>query len=277
MGDVGWRVTVTTAILLCALLAIGIIIGQTIPALSPEQITERLVTSEGQAIPHHYWPATDSRPVACLSVGDKTKPPVVLVHSSPGAADNWIDLITSTDILTFAWIIAVDRPGFSGSQPGVHQANLALQAKAISQAVKPLLAGRPAVWLGQQLWRAGYRSDRYGPSAPGQRACFCCCIGRSGTRDRQWYQQAADLLCQLGLATSHPDHQPRNSTTALRIISNAATMAKFKTNPCSIVHGTNDSLVPVDNADFIKTIYLMRQYIKLSVKDTFCRGDRHRS
>ena len=89
--------------------------------------------------------------VHVLAVGDPQLPPVVLVHGSPGSMDNWLDLITQTDVLAHAYLIAVDRPGFGESQPGQHVSSLQAQATAIQQAVLPQLAGRPALWLGHSF------------------------------------------------------------------------------------------------------------------------------
>jgi hypothetical protein len=104
----------TLGLIFCAL----VIAGKLIP-IAQDQASLRAAL---QASPHstilpHTFSTLPTPPgqVHWLAVGDPTLPPVVLVHGSPGAIDNWLQLLTETDLLQHASVIAVDRPGCAGS------------------------------------------------------------------------------------------------------------------------------------------------------------------
>ena len=136
-----------------ALLMLLVLIGKFLSfASSRQELNTALSAALGDTRVYAHWPAERTNDgVHVMTIGDPRLPPVVLVHGSPGSIDNWVDLLTQTNVLDHAYVICVDRPGFGESNPGQHESSLALQGQAILQAVRPHLSGRRAVWLGHSF------------------------------------------------------------------------------------------------------------------------------
>lgn len=48
-----------------------------------------------------------------VTIGDRSKKTLILIHGSPGSWDAWMSFCTDTEILKKYFIIAIDRPGYN--------------------------------------------------------------------------------------------------------------------------------------------------------------------
>lgn len=74
--------------------------------------------------------------------------PIFFIHGSPGDWKAWAHYLTAPALADYGPRIAVDRPGFGGSQPGEVVTDLRVQA---GQLVALLPPGRPAILVGHSL------------------------------------------------------------------------------------------------------------------------------
>lgn len=74
--------------------------------------------------------------------------PILFVHGSPGDWKAWAHYLAAPELAGYGPRIAVDRPGFGGSQPGAVLTDLRAQADRLA-ALLP--AGRPAIVVGHSL------------------------------------------------------------------------------------------------------------------------------
>jgi len=85
------------------------------------------------------------------AAGDPGKPLVVLIHGSPGSWDAFASYLQDPDLTCCARVVAVDRPGFGASEPGLPLPSLQAQGDRIAAVLRAEGAGRPAVVLGHSL------------------------------------------------------------------------------------------------------------------------------
>jgi pimeloyl-ACP methyl ester carboxylesterase len=69
--------------------------------------------------------------------GDRTKRPLVFVHGSPGSWKGWAHFLLDKNLQNRFYVIAVDRLGYGGSEKGITEASLNLQARAVLDVLNP--------------------------------------------------------------------------------------------------------------------------------------------
>lgn len=80
--------------------------------------------------------------------GDPKSPPLVFIHGSPGSWEGWAEFLLHADLRKRFQVIAVDRLGYGGSDPGISQGSLANQANAIITILQANQSGKPAILVG---------------------------------------------------------------------------------------------------------------------------------
>ena len=86
-----------------------------------------------------------------VEVGDRSLPTVLFVHGSPGSWDAFLGFLGDSDLASRAHLVAVDRLGFGGSEPGRAEPSLERQAAALVPALTADPAGLPAIVVGHSL------------------------------------------------------------------------------------------------------------------------------
>jgi len=81
-------------------------------------------------------------------IGERDKRPVLLVHGSPGSWDGWAHFLLDKKLQEHFQVIAVDRPGFGGSDEGVSERSVQKQADLVAEALKINTSGLPAILVG---------------------------------------------------------------------------------------------------------------------------------
>ena len=83
--------------------------------------------------------------------GDATKPPLLFVHGSPGSFDAWADFLINKDLQAHYHILAVDRPGYGGSEAGNTELSLQNQSDEIFDALQLNHSGQKAIVIGHSF------------------------------------------------------------------------------------------------------------------------------
>ena len=178
---------------------------------------------------------------------------MVLIHGSPGSVDNWFDLLSDTSLLEHAYVIMVDRPGFGESNPGQHESSLQQQAKAIVEAVQPLLGNRNAVWLGHSFGGPVIARIAIDYPARVKALVFAAASVDPELEIVRWYQHVAHTWVVSWMLPSAVRTTNREIYTLKPELEAMLPFWPDLANiPTAIVHGEDDQLVPVGNADFIK-------------------------
>jgi pimeloyl-ACP methyl ester carboxylesterase len=194
-----------------------------------------------------FWEAPTGR-VSALRAGDPAGVRVIMVHGTPGTATDWNGYLT--DPPNGVEVLAIDRPGFGCSAPWAPVPELSRQVAALeSQLVKrdggwPILMGHSLG--GPIVVRAAIdHPDRVG-----------AIVVLAGNLDPElerlhWYNSLGTVLEPLL-------RRPlRNSNRELkyqrRELEELAPLLEQVTCPVIIVHGTEDSLVPYANAEYLQS------------------------
>lgn len=204
-----------------------------------------------RALPRQTIPsdALDGKPLSFFEAGDPDARRVVYVHGTPGSAGAWASYLTTP--IRGLHAVAVDRPGFGGSTPGEAFPSLELQARALEPVVgdgKPILVGHS---LGGPI------VCRYAVDHPGRVGGLVIVAG------------ALDPVQERVLAIQRVGRVPpflwmlpsalRNSNEELiplkgELEALAPRLGEIRC-PIVIIHGTEDSLVPYANVDYMRRVF----------------------
>lgn len=85
------------------------------------------------------------------SSGSSHLPPLLFIHGSPGSWEAWAAFLNNKDLQKNFHLIAVDRPGFGGSDTGKSELSLKEQADAVSAALAFNVSGKKAIVIGHSF------------------------------------------------------------------------------------------------------------------------------
>lgn len=182
---------------------------------------------------------------------------IVFVHGSPGEWDAWSSYLTNQNLLSRAALIAVDRPGFGGSDPGQPERIVKVQSDRIFEAFRELSRrqARPAkaLWVGHSY--GGPVVARLAMDHP-EAVCGLLLIGASIDPDLEkveWYQKLAAKPCvsrilPKSIYTANEEILPLKGELQKMI-----SLWREIRCPVTVLHGTKDRLVPFANAGFAKS------------------------
>lgn len=86
-----------------------------------------------------------------VSAGQRDGPLIVLIHGTPGSWHAYADLMTDDLLLSKAYLVAVDRPGFGKSGKGQIVTSLEQQAAFLLPIIEHESPGRRAILVGHSL------------------------------------------------------------------------------------------------------------------------------
>ena len=177
---------------------------------------------------------------------------VLFVHGTPGRADAWSAFIASPPDGVHA--IAVDRPGFGKTRPRRAEPSLAMQARALA----PLLLapdGQRPILVGHSLG---------GPIVAAAAALFPDKIGGliivAGSLDPALEEiYYAQLVADLFPFAPLLPRAVRNTNREILALEAELDWLKPRlgeiTQPVTIIHGTDDTLVPYENVSFMESAF----------------------
>lgn len=185
-------------------------------------------------------------------VGERTDPAIVFVHGSPGSWEAGAHLLAMPWMRDGHLLIAYDRPGYGGSSPHHTEPSLAAQAAALAGLLDALGARGPVILVGHSL--GGPVIARFAMDFPERTAglVFVAASADPALERWRWYNVAAGWriagrLLPEPLIRSNEEIEPLKGELEALLPRWAQINA-----PAAIIHGTDDRLVPIGNADFLR-------------------------
>lgn len=176
---------------------------------------------------------------------------VLFVHGSPGGWGDYISYLKNPRLQKKARLISVDRPGYGASERGKPLSSLKMQARLL----RPILTKSkqsPILLVGHSL--GGAVIARLAMDYPDlvQALLFVAASLSPKLEKPAWYNIVGswyliDWLLTKELRTSNRE--------ILALRTELEAMLPFWRNikvPSSVIHGQSDSLVPPENANFLK-------------------------
>jgi pimeloyl-ACP methyl ester carboxylesterase len=198
---------------------------------------------------------TDSVLLFCASTGSDTLPPLLLVHGAPGGWFTNISLLDDPQLQQSYHIIAVDRPGYGKSKfrkKKMAQTSIELQASAIHHAMQLNRSGRKGVVYGNSY--GAPIALKIAASHPGEFNHLVLAAGALDPDNEKfwWFHRyAGGLFVRLAM--------PRFINTATNEkFAHVEELKKLSADwsrlsmPVTVIQGTADYIVPVENFDFAR-------------------------
>lgn len=185
--------------------------------------------------------------------GDAGGQPLIFVHGTPGAADNWASFLEQPR--PGYRVIAVDRPGFGESTPTTGLPDIADQARALRPLLESL-RGKHPILIGHSL--GAPIVTQAAADFPELVGAIVLVAGSLSPSVENIY--TIQYVGDLPMVRQLLPRSFRNSNHELiplrhgleRLAPRLADIAC----PVSIVHGTEDTLVPFENVAFMETHFL---------------------
>jgi len=222
-------------------------------SMSEKQIREHYAGKEVK--PRRFIIRNDSLELYCATTGADTLPPLLLIHGAPGAWYSGMGILDDSDLQKKFHIIAVDRPGY-------HHSKFKGKKKAVTSIDKQAILIHEALQLNKSRQPGVLYGTSYGAPIAAEMILK--------------YPNEFNHLVMVGGAID-PAHEKfwwfhkyaRGPVVRLflpRFI-NAATDEKFAhigelekllphwneiNIPVTVLQGSNDQIVPVDNFEFAK-------------------------
>lgn len=219
------------------------LVGCTIPG--PEASEDDMAAK----LPRQELKLSASYRLSYLAAGEPEGKLAVFVHGTPGEAGAWADYLMN--VPKGFHYIAIDRPGFGQSGPDDAVTSLAEQAKAIAELIKAN-GGKPAVLIGHSL--GGPIVAQAAVDSPDLVAALVIVAGSLDPAQENvpFYQYVGDTWPISAILP----RWLRNTNRELLVLEPqlaalAPRLATIKI-PVTIVHGTDDDLVPFANVAFMK-------------------------
>ena len=204
------------------------------------------------------------RSINYVEVGNDTLPTVVFVHGSPGSWSAFVDFLKTDSLLKKVRMVSVDRPGFGHSGFGDAEKSLIRQAAYL----KPIVAeqrqnGKPIVLVGHSL--GGPLIARMAMDYPEliDGLVFVAGSVAPELEPPRWYRYILDAPPVKYLI---PKSFRASNFEILHLKEELELMLPlWKTikQPCIVIQGEEDSLVPVGNADFLRKKLVNAEYLEI--------------
>lgn len=204
------------------------------------------------------------RPINYVEIGNDTLPTVIFVHGSPGSWSAFVDFLKTDSLLKKVRMVSVDRPGFGYSGFGDAEVSLEKQAAYL----KPIVAkqaqnGKQIIVVGHSL--GGPLIARMAMDYP---ELIDGLIFVAGSVDPElepprWYRYILDAP---PVKYFIPKSFRASNLEILHLKEELELMLPLWTTiqqPCLVIQGEADSLVPAANADFLKKKLVNAQYLEI--------------
>ena len=194
----------------------------------------------------------EGHPLHFLESGTPGKPLVVLIHGTPGSWEAFSGFLTDETLRAHTHMIALDRPGFGGSDAVGPMPAFKDQARAVQALFARGQANTRVVLVGHSLGGSiAYRVAGDFPSEVGGVLAISSALDPSLIKPR-WYNHAANLwlvrwLLPQALKTSNAEMMPLQSELAA-IVPQLGGL----TMPVTVIQGGQDGLVDERHVDFVE-------------------------
>jgi pimeloyl-ACP methyl ester carboxylesterase len=187
-------------------------------------------------------------------LGDESGPLVLFVHGSPGSWRDWSFVLRDQRLAGRARLVAVDRLGWGGSAASGLVPSLAAQAAALSEVLRSYPAHLPAIVVGHSL--GGPVAARLALDSPELvRALVLVAAALDpALEETTWYQALGRTwlvrpIVPAALARADDEIRPLRAELEAML----PLWARL-TLPVFVLHGEDDALVPIANADFVERV-----------------------
>lgn len=185
--------------------------------------------------------------------GNPQKRPVIFVHGSPGSWKGWAHFLLNKKWQNDFHLIAVDRPGYGGSNAGVTEPTLSRQSKDILGVLKFNKSGLLPILVGHSY--GGPVIAKAAIDYPEKIAgvIFVASSVDPSLEENAWYQELATWwpirnIIPNDLRVCNEEILALKEELQVNLFKWSLIKAKI-----AIIHGESDNLVPVANMDFIKS------------------------
>ncbi len=184
-----------------------------------------------------------------VKTGDTNNPAVLFIHGAPSDWRAWGMHLADTDLLESTHMIAVDRPGYGGSDAGKWEGSLKQQAQAVMEAALKEHTGSFLV-VGHSF--GGPVALQIAIDYPEHTNNLIVLAGAIDPEleETKWFQYAADFFLFRWLVPTNFD-VANQEIFALKdeLKKQQKLLSKIKT-PVLVIQGNDDELVPKGNADY---------------------------
>lgn len=189
------------------------------------------------------------RTISGVSAGERCNPAVLFIHGAPGDWKAWGDYLSDDALLNQAFMLAIDRPGYGGSESRRYEASLSVQANALIQAALKEHPG-PFYIVGHSF--GGPVAFQAAIDHPSHVSGMMILAGSvdPDLEETKWFQYIADFFLIEPLVPD-PLHVANQEIFPLK-----AELEKQKqrlaeiTIPTVVIQGIDDRLVPAANTDY---------------------------
>jgi pimeloyl-ACP methyl ester carboxylesterase len=195
--------------------------------------------------------------------GDPKKRPILFVHGSPGSWEGWVHFLRDANLQEHFQMIAVDRPGYGGTQPGIALLSLQKQAEFVAAALKVNQSGLPAILVGHSY--GGPVIAQIAMSYPEKVAglVFVASAVSPDLEQTKWYQYPATwwpirILIPDNLRVCNEEIMPLKQELVRLLPDWPKISAK-----AVLIQGEDDPLVPPGNLDFLISHLRADQIVKI--------------
>lgn len=193
-------------------------------------------------------PGCDGAPaLSYLAAGDPAGQPVLFIHGTPGAAVDWAHFLGRVPAGQHR--MAVDRPGFGQSGPGMPVTVLQDQARALAAVLGQ--GGRPAVVVGSSY--GGPVALQLAVSHP-ESVSGVVLVGAAADPLREEVHPLQRLAALRGLRCLLPRDLSHSNAELLVLRDQLAALGEGLGRiraPVTILQGLQDTLVPAENARYL--------------------------
>lgn len=188
--------------------------------------------------------------VHAVATGAADRPMIVFVHGSPGGWHNFLHYLVDDALVTRARLVALDRPGFGGSDRGKAQPSQAIQAAAVAALLRENQSAQKPILVGHSLGGpviARVAMDY--PELVGRVVMIAPSIDPALEKTK-WIQIPAqwrliNWMIPIDLLTTNREILPLKGE-----LEQMLPLWSQITAPTTVIHGTKDELVPYGNALF---------------------------
>ena len=192
------------------------------------------------------------RTIHYAKTGRDAGPIVLFVHGSPGSLSDFIGFLCDSALQSKAQLISVDRPGFGQSGFGRGEPSLEQQSKIIKRLIDIFKKDQPVLLVGHSL--GGPLIAKVASDYPGliNGLIFVAGSVDPDLEPPNWWRAPLATsffrwMIPRSIRASNDEIYPLKKQ--LMELSSRWNLIEAKT---TIIHGTNDSLVPFGNAAFLE-------------------------
>jgi len=190
------------------------------------------------------------RTISYAETGRADGPLVVLVHGTPGSSGAFSFLMADSRLATRVRVVSVDRLGWGKSAEGGIVTSMAEQAAAVRAVIGEFPSNRPVIAVGHSL--GGPVVARLAMDYPNsvQGLVLVAASIDPFMEKTEWYQVVSRWTLVRWAVPGELARADREIDALKAELAAMLPLWRQLRLPVTVLHGTSDSLVPVENAAF---------------------------